>query len=140
VRLHWSEFKLWCEGGTLTFTWTGSCVIEVGLNRCVSSTLGPPGPDGASQWVFHFREPQGPPPGLIVVRVDVPARWVQGAEEFVAMLERDHGIQGRRDEAGEDADLERIPLDVQRWTVAPAGQDSEELFRDVMARIASDPG
>jgi hypothetical protein len=141
VKLDWPEFQLECaDDGLLTFGWRRFGKIISRVRHCASVRLVPQGADGACQWIFQLRHPEPPTPGLVVVRVDVPPDRVREAEDYTELLRRRFGIPERLDDAEEDAGLERVPVNSHDWIVAPASEASEELFRDVMARIAADPG
>ncbi|GAA2636030.1 hypothetical protein [Streptomyces vastus] len=141
MKLDWPDFELECTAdGRLIFDWHGFCRIGFNVRRCASIRLVPQGPDGAHQWIFQLRAQERPTPGLLVIRVDVPQDRVNEADEYTEVLRRHYGVPERQDDAGEDTPLERTPVDSQQWIVAPAGAASEELFQDVMARVADDPG
>ncbi|MFV0127183.1 hypothetical protein ACLGI4_05630 [Streptomyces sp. HMX112] len=140
MKLRWPGFLLECADGLLGFVWHGFCHIEVRVDRCTAATARPQGPDGSGQLVFQFRDAEAGRPDLIVVRVDVPAQSAREAERFLALLRHDHAVPDRPSEPADDAGLERVPLDGPEWLAAPASPVSEELFRDVMARVAGDSG
>jgi hypothetical protein len=141
VRLQWQDFRLDCDSdGQLVFEWPKFCRIASHARLCASVRLVPQGAGGAGQWIFQLRSPERRTPGLVVVRVDVPPDLLREAEEYTELLRRHFGIPDHQDEAAEDAELGRVPVESREWIVAPAGEASEELFRDVMARVAGDSG
>ncbi|MES4889320.1 hypothetical protein [Streptomyces sp. NPDC096012] len=142
MKLDWPEFELECNGaGYLTFHWPRYGRIRSHVGHCTRLRLLPQGADGLSQWVFHLRFPEGPTPGLLVVRVDVPADRQDEARDYGDLLRRHFGIpEDPDDEAGETG-LPRVPLDDTReWVAAPASDASEELFAAVAARVDGDTG
>lgn len=141
MKLDWPDFQLDCAtDGSLTFTWSRFCSIASKTRHCAYVRLVPQGSDGAYQWIFQLRAPQRPTPGLVVVRIDVPPERVREAEEYTELLRERFTLPDRPDDSSEDAVLERVPPNARGWIVAPAGAASEELFRDVMARVADDTG
>ncbi|MEV6025036.1 hypothetical protein [Streptomyces sp. NPDC052036] len=141
MTLDWPDFQLHCsEEGYLTFTWPSFSQVRSHAGNCAHIRLVPQGSDGAHQWIFQFRTPRSPTPGLVVIRVDVPPDRVGEAEDYAEVLRRRYGIPDRPDDTAEDAVLERVPPGTREWIVASAGAASEELFRHVMARVADDPG
>jgi hypothetical protein len=141
VKLDWPEFQLECRGdGRLTFAWRRYSSVASHVDHCSHVRLLPQGSDGLSQWVFHLRFPEGPTQGLLVVRVDVPPDRMEEAEEYTELLRRRFHIPEQAPDTGEEAGLQRVPLDTQEWIAAPAGPASEELFALVSARIDGDTG
>ncbi|MET8080561.1 hypothetical protein [Streptomyces sp. NPDC005303] len=141
VALDWPDFRLECHGdGYLTFQWHRNGSIESHVRRCSHVRLLPQGSDGLSQWVFHLRFPDGPTPGLLVVRVDVEADRLQEAEQYTDLLRRHFGIPEQAPDAAEEAGWRRVPTDSPGWIAAPAEAASEELFAAVSARIDADTG
>ncbi|MFJ3493475.1 hypothetical protein ACIPPJ_07725 [Streptomyces sp. NPDC086091] len=139
MRLDWPEFRLECdEEGHLVFVWKRYSLVKSHIEHCTRVQLLPQGPDGLAQWHFHLRFPHGPTPGLLVVRVDVPADRLEEAEEYTELLRRRHGVPDHPDDGTEDTGLHRIPPESPDWIVAPAGAASEELFGTVMARVDGD--
>jgi hypothetical protein len=141
VTLDWPEFRLACHSdGFLTFTWSRYSSIKSEARHCTHVRLLPQGPDGLSQWVFHLRFPEGPTPGLLVVRVDVAADRLEEAEQYTDLLRRRFGIPEQPPDAAVEAGWQRVPVDSPEWIAAPAGAASEELFAAVSARIDADTG
>ncbi|MFF5480489.1 hypothetical protein ACFY5C_24540 [Streptomyces sp. NPDC012935] len=139
MKLDLPDFTLECrEDDRLIFTWRRYSRIESSVRHCTRLRLLPPGSDGLSQWVFHLRFPEGPTPGLLVVRVDVPADRLQEAQDYTDLLRRRYDIPEQAPDGTEDEELLRVPLDEPGWIAAPASNASEELFTTVMARAASD--
>lgn len=142
VTLDWPEFRLRCDDtGRLTFSWHRYGRIESNVRHCSHVRLLPQGPEGLSQWVFQLRFPEGPTPGLLVVRVDVAPDRLAEAEQYTDLLRRRYGVPEQAPEAAEETSWQRVPVDSpQEWIAAPAGAASEELFAAVAARIDADPG
>ncbi|MEV6051850.1 hypothetical protein [Streptomyces sp. NPDC052107] len=141
MKLDWPEFELECDdAGYLTFHWLRYGRFRSHVRHCSQLRLLPQGSDGLSQWVFHLRFPEGPTPGLLVVRVDVPADRQEEAQEYTEVLRRRFGVLEQAPDAAEEAGLERVPLDAPEWLAAPASGTSEDLFAAVMARVDSDTG
>ncbi|MFF3942351.1 hypothetical protein [Streptomyces phaeofaciens] len=141
MRLDWPDFQLEVRpDGHLRFEWRRYGRVGSHVSFCDQLRLLPQGADGLSQWVFHLRYPAGPTPGLLVVRVDVPAERLPEAEEYTERLRRHFRIPEHRDDAAEEAPIQRVPLEAPQWIAAPAGAASEELFAAVMARVDGDPG
>ncbi|NUK56670.1 hypothetical protein HRW23_23125 [Streptomyces lunaelactis] len=138
MNLSWDDFRLTYQDHRLELVWPGFSVLEAELDRCVSATLRQRGPDGGAQLVFQFRDSDRPVPGLLVIRVDVPARYADGAHIFTEWLHRRHGVPEHAQEAAEDTVLEQVPLNSAAWIAAPAGPASDELFHHVLTRIAMD--
>ncbi|MGX1268571.1 hypothetical protein [Streptomyces phaeoluteigriseus] len=163
MKLDWPEFQLHCHDGHLVFHWRQYGIVESNMKHCSRIQLLPRSPDGLSPWLFHLRFPAGPTPGLLVVRVDVPADRSREAEEYTDLLRRRYavpeqpegaeGYAGEIENAGdtegpeeagapedpaEETGFQRVPLDAQEWLVAPAGAASEELFGAVLAHVDSD--
>jgi hypothetical protein len=115
--------------------------------------------------VFRFRFPGvAAGTESVVIRVDVPPAALEPAQRFVTMLWRDHSVpdqaeaemeaeaEGEPEEGAEEGtaadagpgtvaettpdapELARVP-EGRDWIVNPVGPRSEELFRDVMARL-----
>ncbi|MBY8842554.1 hypothetical protein [Streptomyces sp. SP2-10] len=141
MRLDWPEFELDCDAsGYLTFTWRRYGRVRTHARHCTHLRLLPQGSDGLSRWVFQLRFPEGPTPGLLVVRVDVPADRQEEAEQYGDLLRRRYGIPEQAPDAEEEAGLQRVPLDTEEWMAAPASTASEELFAAVTARVDGDTG
>ncbi|MCS0600712.1 hypothetical protein NX794_05630 [Streptomyces sp. LP11] len=139
--MDWPGFELRChEDGRLAFYWHRYSVIESNVRHCSQVRLLPQGSDGLSQWVFHLRFPEGPTPGLLVVRVDVPADRQEEAADYTDVLRRHFGIPEQVDDAEDESELRRVPLNTPHWVAAPVSADSEELFAAVMARVEGDAG
>jgi hypothetical protein len=139
VRLDWPEFQLDCRGdGHLVFLWPRYGVVKSNVEHCVRMRLLPQGADGLSQWVFHLRVPEGPTPGLLVVRVDVPPDRLEEAEQYTDLLRRRFGVPEHPPGTAEDSGLQRVPLETPEWIAAPAGAASEELYAVIAARIDGD--
>jgi hypothetical protein len=145
VKLDWPEFQLHChDDGHLDFLWRHYGRVKSNVEHCTRVQLLPQGPDGLCQWLFHLRFPGGPTPGLLVVRVDVPADRLQEAEEYTDLLRRRYALPEQPDDLEETEDVaeetgfQRVPLNAQEWLVAPAGAASEELFGSLMAYVDSD--
>ncbi|MEU9294781.1 hypothetical protein [Streptomyces sp. NPDC048266] len=117
--------------------------------------------------VFRFRFPGAAAgTESVVIRVDVPPAAVEQAQRFVGVLWRDYSVPDQADaereaEAGGEPEkgaeeetaagagpgavaettsdapeLARVPGG-RGWIVNPVGPRSEELFRDVMARLVN---
>ncbi|GAA3843014.1 hypothetical protein ACFS5L_35565 [Streptomyces phyllanthi] len=140
MKLDWQDFRLECAEGLLALLWPGFCTVEAKVDHCVSIRLVPHGPDGGAQWIFQLRAPERSVPGVIVVRADVPAAFVPRAEQCTAALRDEYGIPDHHEDTAEEEGLQRVPSGSRDWLVAPASDESQELFQDVMARIAADPG
>ncbi|KUL43153.1 hypothetical protein [Streptomyces regalis] len=141
MKLDWPEFGLECrDDGRLIFVWRRYSRIESNVRHCSHVRLLPQGPDELSQWVFHLRFPEGPTPGLVVVRVDVPPDRLQEAEEYTDLLRRHYGVPEHAPDAVEDTGLRRVPQEGAEWIATPASDASEELFAAVMARAEGDTG
>ncbi|MER5941078.1 hypothetical protein ABT121_27555 [Streptomyces sp. NPDC001928] len=141
MRFDWPDFTLECrEDDRLDFVWPRYGRIASNVRHCTRLRLLPPGSDGLSQWIFHLRFPEGPTPGLLVVRVDVPADRLQEAQDFTDLLRRRFKIPEQAPDGAEDEELRRVPLDEPEWIAAPASNASEELFTTVMARAQGDTG
>lgn len=141
MRLDWPEFELNCDKhGYLTFTWVRYSSIKSHVHNCSHVRLLAQGADGLSQWFFHLRFPEGPTPGHLVVRVDVPPDRLEEAEQYTELLRRHFGIPEHAPDAAEEAPLQRVPLDVPEWMVSSASAESEELFAAVMARVEDETG
>lgn len=152
MRLDWPEFQLHChDDGRLAFVWRRYSLVKSDIEHCTRIQLLQQGPDGLSPWLFHLRFPEGPTPGLLVVRVDVPADRLQEAEEYTDLLRRRYAIPERAEESetagepeentedpAEETGFQRVPLDAPEWLVAPAGAASEELFGAVLAHVDGD--
>jgi hypothetical protein len=138
--LSWADFRLECtEGGWLQFRWTDFGSLEVAAEHCSSAALQASDSGDGHQMVFVFQQAEGAAPLFLVTRVPVPEQYRPAAEQFLEALRNEHGIPERAAEHdGEDAALERVPLDSQEWLVAPARRDSEALFEHVMAQITAD--
>jgi hypothetical protein len=141
VKLDWPEFEVECDQtGHLVFHWLRYGKVRSHVRRCSQLRLLPQGSDGLSQWVFHLRFPEGPTPGLLVVRVDVPADLLEEAEGYTEQLRRRFGIPEQAGDTAEEPELRRVPLDAPQWLAAPASAASEELFAAVRARVDGDVG
>lgn len=141
MKLDWPDFELDCdESGYLTFQWHRYGRVRSLVRHCTQLRLLPQGSDGLSQWVFHLRFPEGPTPGLLVVRVDVPTDRQKEAEDYTELLRRRFGIPEHAPDTAEESELKRVPLDTAEWLTAPASAASEELFAAVTARVDSDTG
>ncbi|GAA2328593.1 hypothetical protein GCM10010431_58820 [Streptomyces kunmingensis] len=88
--------------------------------------------------MFRFRSAESHTADLIVVRADVPTAQVQSAEQFIALLRREHGVSDRLTDEDEATELERVPAGAAGWVLAPTGPASEELFSAVMHRIENE--
>ncbi|MGN5377996.1 hypothetical protein ACQ4WX_10945 [Streptomyces lasalocidi] len=134
-------FELDCdEAGYLNFYWHHYGRFKSNVGNCSQLRLLPQGSDGRSQWVFTLRFPEAPTPGLVVVRVDVPADRLKEAEDYTELLRRRFGIPEQVPDTTEESGLRRVPLDTPEWLNAPASPASEELFAAVTARIDDDTG
>ncbi|MFC7987283.1 hypothetical protein [Streptomyces sp. NPDC057336] len=142
MRLDWPDFRLECDEATgrLSFHWVRFCGFETHVRHCAHVRLVPQGADGWCQWIFQLAVREGPTPGLVVVRVDVPPDQVPEAEEYTDLLRRRFGVPHHREEGPEEEPLERVPQDAPEWVTAPAGAATEELFGTVMIRVAEDTG
>ncbi|NUP33952.1 MAG: hypothetical protein HOU01_19910 [Streptomycetaceae bacterium] len=141
MKLDWPEFQLECDrDGYLTFRWPSYSLIKSNVCHCSCVRLLPQGSDELSQWVFHLRFPEGPTPGLLVVRVDVPLDRLEEAEQYTDLLRRRHGVPEHATDPTEDGGFQRVPLDTPEWMAAPASTASEELFAAVTARVEGDTG
>lgn len=135
------DFELECdEAGYLIFLWHRYGRFKSHVRNCSQLRLLPQGADGLSQWVFTLRFPEGPTPGLVVVRVDVPADRLKEAEDYTELLRRRFGIPEQAPDTAEESGLRRVPLDTPEWLNAPASPASEELFAAVTARVDDDTG
>ncbi|MFD5698590.1 hypothetical protein [Streptomyces lasiicapitis] len=137
MRLEWPGFHLACEEGRLEFSWSGAGVLEMGVERCEAAMCRGSETGGGLQLVFRFRPVPDSAASPTVVRVDVPNQYEQSALSFVERLWHQHQVPDRPEPTVEDTGLERVPDDPE-WFVAPVHPASEELFRDVMIRIADD--
>ncbi|MEV5874861.1 hypothetical protein AB0L75_11630 [Streptomyces sp. NPDC052101] len=141
MKLDWPDFELECDPtGHLVFHWLRYGKVRSHVRSCSQLRLVPQGADGLSQWVFHLRFPEGPTPGLLVVRVDVPADRQEEAAEYTEKLQQSFGIPEHAPDTAEESELQRVPLDAPGWLNAPASPASEELFAAVTARVDSDTG
>ncbi|MFD5271395.1 hypothetical protein [Streptomyces sp. NPDC058335] len=155
MKLDWPEFQLHChDDGHLVFLWRQYSIVESNVKHCTRIQLVPQGADGLSQWLFHLRFPAGPTPGLLVIRVDVPADRLQEAKEYTDLLRRRYAVPEQpeqpekaesgteeiedAEDAAEETGFQRVPPDAREWLVAPAGAASEELFGAVLAHVNSD--
>ncbi|MFJ9855370.1 hypothetical protein [Streptomyces sp. NPDC101150] len=138
LRLEWPGFLLVYDEGVLGLTWSDAAALEVKAERCIEASLRPTSGEGSSQLVFRFRSAPSDATGLIVVRVGVPAAHVQGAEQLIQRLRREHGVPDRQAEEAETAELARVPAAAEGWVLAPTGPASEELFDEVMSRIENE--
>lgn len=142
VTLDWPEFQLRCQSdGLLVFRWRRYGSVKSDVRHCSQVRLLPQGPDGLSQWVFQLRFPEGPTPGLLVVRVDVAPDRLEEAEQYTDLLRRRYGVPEQAPDAAEETGWLRVPVDSpEEWITAPAGAASEELFAAVSARIDAGTG
>ncbi|MFI5978241.1 hypothetical protein [Streptomyces sp. NPDC051452] len=141
MKLDWPEFELECDhAGYLTFRWPRYGLVKSHVRHCSRLRLLPQGADGLSQWVFHLRYPAGPTPGLLVVRVDVPADRQGEAMQYGDLLRRRFEIPEDPQDDAEESGWRRVPLDEREWVTAPASDASEELFAAVTARVDGDTG
>ncbi|MGW3100888.1 hypothetical protein [Streptomyces sp. NPDC001100] len=138
LRLAWPGFQLKYNEGLLELSWPDAAVLEAKAERCAEASLGPVSGDGSAQLMFKFRSASSDATDLIVVRVGVPAAHIQGVEHLIQRLRREHGVPDRRTDEDESADLSRLPARGPGWVLAPTGAASEELFDEVMDRIAND--
>ena len=136
--LKWPGFQLEYGEGVLQLHWPSAAVLEVKAERCAEASLGPVPGDGSAQLMLRFRSTPSDATDLILVRVGVPAAHIQGAEHLIQRLRREHGVPDRRTDEDESADLSRLPARAPGWVLAPTGVASEELFDEVMDRVAND--
>lgn len=140
MRLDWPDFQLEVRpDGRLMFVWRRYSRIVSHVTLCAQLRLLPQGTDGLSPWVFHLRFPEGHTPGLLVVRVDVPADRLPEAEEYTDLLRRRFDVPEHLEDAAEEAAFQRVVPDGPEWIAAPAGTASEELFAAVMTRVNDEP-
>ncbi|GHE09255.1 hypothetical protein [Streptomyces alanosinicus] len=142
MKLDLPDFELNCdEAGRLTFFWHRYGKVSSHVGNCSQLRLLPQGSDGLSQWVFHLRFPEGPTPGFVMVRVDVPADRQEEVQVFTDLLRRCFSIPEIPEvpepatDTAEESGLQRVPLDTAEWLAAPASSASEELFATVTARV-----
>ncbi|OIK00694.1 hypothetical protein [Streptomyces colonosanans] len=138
LPLEWPGFQLSCNEGILGLRWPGAADLHVKAERCVEASLRPKSGDESCQLVFRFKSAPPDATDLIVVRVSVPAAQVQGAEQLIQWLRREHGVLDQQADEDERAELVRVPTGSDGWVLAPTGTASEELFDEVMDRIKND--
>ncbi|MFI1617150.1 hypothetical protein ACH4VT_09240 [Streptomyces lydicus] len=138
LRLEWPGFRLVYDEGVLGLSWSGAAVLEVKAERCIEASLRPKSGDYLRQLAFRFKSAPSDSTDLIMVRVGVPAAHVQGTEQLIERLRREHGVPDRQADEEEPAELVRVPAGAGGWVLAPTGTASEELFDEVMDRIQND--
>lgn len=136
--LEWPGFRLVYDEGVLGLRWSDAADLEVKAERCIEATMRPKPGDDSRQLVFRFRSGPSDVADLVVVRVDVPAGHVQGAEQLLQWLRREHDIPDRPTDEDETAELARVPAGADGWLLAPTSAASEKLFTEVMDRIEDD--
>ncbi|MGW0538062.1 hypothetical protein [Streptomyces sp. NPDC003032] len=137
-QLEWPGFRLTYDEGVLGLRWSDAADLEVKAERCIEASLRPTSDDRSGQVVFRFRSAPSDAPDLIVVRVGVPSAHVQGAEQLIQRLRREHGVPDRQADEDEAAELARVPAGAGGWVLVPADPASEELFGELMDRIEND--
>lgn len=135
--LKWTGFELTYREGTLELRWSTTAVLDANAARCAAASLRLRPDDGSGQLAFRFRSEGPGATDLIAVRIDVPAAHVRDAEQLIERLRREHNIPDRERDK-ETLQLDRIPVEADDWLLAPTSPVSEQLFDEVMNRIASD--
>ncbi|WP_432002542.1 hypothetical protein [Streptomyces sioyaensis] len=138
LRLEWPGFQLDYDEGVLGLSWSDAAVLEVKAERCIEASLRPKSDDGSCELAFRFKSAPSDATDLIVARIGVPAAHVQGTEQLIHRLRREHGVPDRQADEDAAAELVRIPVGADGWVLAPTGPASEELFDEVMDRIQHD--
>ncbi|MEU8139861.1 hypothetical protein [Streptodolium elevatio] len=136
LHLQWPGFQLdYCEG-TLQLRWPAAVIMDAKAERCAAASLRSRSEDGSGQLTLRFKSAAPETTDLIAVRVDVPVGHVGRVEGLVELLRREHGVPDRPGDE-ETSDLVRIPAEEADWLVAPTGPASEQLFDEVMDRVAN---
>lgn len=141
MRLHLPGAWVRLADGIFTFDWHDSGVLEMSIARCTSLHSRPHGQQGDIQLIFWFRPEvtSARASGMVMVRVDVPAQDAASAVRFVTEVRATYGIPGPADDGGQEDTVSRIPRDDGNWITGPTNADSEELYGEILDRIATEP-
>ncbi len=127
--------------GTFVFGWHGFGVLDMSVACCTSLHTRDHGRQGEVQLVFQFR-PEGAgagASGMVMIRVDVPAQYAASAVRFMTKARARCDLVASADDGGQEGTVSRIPRDSPHWITASTNADSEELYGEIIDRIATEP-